>query len=147
MDSRILMLTASATVRDRVEGLNLGADDYMPKPFAFPELVARIRALGRRVQKALPPVLSRYDLILDPGRHTVTRAGRSIFLTNKEFGVLEALLAADGAVLSPDQLLERVWEEGIDPFTNVVRMALMTLRQKLGDPPLIETVHGVGYRL
>jgi DNA-binding response OmpR family regulator len=145
--TRILMLTASGTIDDRVEGLNLGADDYLPKPFAFAELFARLRALGRRSTPALPPVLARRGLILDPARREVTRGGHFIHLTRKEFGVLQVLMAADGGVISAEQLLERVWDENADPFTNSVRVVLGTLRQKLGDPPVIETVHGVGYRL
>jgi len=145
--SRILMLTASGSLTDRVDGLNLGADDYLAKPFAFPELVARIRALGRRAHPAVPPLLSRHDVTLDPARRTVTRGGRFISLTKKEFGVLEVLLAAEGAVVSTEHLLERVWDQHADAFTNAVRVVLMTLRRKLGDPPLIETVHGVGYRI
>jgi DNA-binding response OmpR family regulator len=145
--TRILMLTASGTVEDRVEGLSLGADDYLPKPFAFAELVARIRALSRRSPQALPPVLERYDLRLDPARREVVRSGHFVHLTRKEFGVLEALMAADGAVVSSEELLERVWDEHADPFTNAIRVTLMNLRRKLGPPPLIETVVGVGYRL
>ncbi len=145
--SRILMVTASVTVGDRVDGLNLGADDYLAKPFAFAELVARIRALSRRAQPALPPLLSRGGISLDPARRMVTRHGHLIPLTRKEFGVLEVLLAADGAVVSAEQLLERVWDENTDSFTNAVRMVLMNLRKKLGDPPVIATVHGTGYRI
>jgi DNA-binding response OmpR family regulator len=145
--TRILMLTASGTIDDRVEGLNLGADDYLPKPFAFPELIARVRALGRRSGPALPPILARRGLTLDPARREVVRGGHFIHLTRKEFGVLEVLMAADGSVISAEQLLERVWDENADPFTNSVRVVVATLRQKLGTPPLIETVHGSGYRL
>lgn len=145
--TRILMLTASGAIDDRVEGLNLGADDYLPKPFAFPELVARIRALSRRAGPALPPVLSRRGLTLDPARREVTRGGHFIHLTKKEFGVLQVLMAADGSVISAENLLERVWDEHADPFTNSVRVVVGSLRQKLGAPPLIETVHGSGYRL
>jgi DNA-binding response OmpR family regulator len=128
----ILMLTAAGGLDDRVDGLNLGADDYLPKPFAFVELVARLRALGRRCGRVLPPVL--------------TRAGRTIALTRKEFAILEVLLATDG-VVSTEELLERAWDENVNPFTNSVRVAIMTLRRKLGDPQPIETVTGVGYRL
>ena len=145
--TRILMLTASGTVEDRVEGLSLGADDYLPKPFAFAELVARIRALGRRSLQALPPVLERHDLRLDPARREVVRGGHFVHLTRKEFGVLEVLMAAGGAVVSSEELLERVWDEHADPFTNAIRVTLMNLRRKLGPPALIETVVGVGYRL
>lgn len=146
-ETGILMLTAAAALEDLVEGLSIGADDYLPKPFRFPELVARIRALGRRSFPSLPPVLTRGEIELDPGRRAVTRAGRPIELARKEFGVLEALMAADGATVSAETLLERVWDEQTDPFTNVVRMTIMTLRRKLGDPPVVETVIGVGYRM
>jgi DNA-binding response OmpR family regulator len=145
--TRILMLTAAGTVDDRIDGLTLGADDYLGKPFAFGELVARIRALARRSRDPLPPVLERRDVRLDPARREATRAGHFLHLTRKEFGVLEALLAADGAVVSAEDLLERVWDEHADPFTNTVRVTIMNLRRKLGRPPLIETVVGVGYRL
>jgi two-component system response regulator VanR len=146
-ETRMLMLTAAAGVEDLVDGLSLGADDYMPKPFAFAELVARVRALARRSNAAHPPTLQAHDVELDPARHTVTRAGRPVELTPKEFAVLEALLAADGAVVSNDELVERVWDENADPFTNSVRMSVLRLRRKLGDPPLIETVKGAGYRV
>jgi two-component system, OmpR family, response regulator VanR len=146
-DSRVLMLTAAAGVDDLVDGLSLGADDYMPKPFAFAELVARVRALARRAGSAQPPTLRSGDVELDPARRTVTRDGQPIELTPKEFGVLEALLAADGAVVSNDELVERVWDENADPFTNSVRMTVLRLRRKLGDPPLVETVKGAGYRV
>jgi DNA-binding response OmpR family regulator len=145
--ARILMLTASGTVEDRVEGLMLGADDYLTKPFAFAELVARVRALARRTGPARPPVLSRQGIELDPSSRVVTRDGRYLFLTRKELGVLEALLAADGAVVSAEQLLERVWDEHTDPFTNAVRQTMKNLRQKLGEPGVIETVIGAGYRV
>jgi two-component system, OmpR family, response regulator VanR len=146
-DSRVLMLTAANGVNDLVDGLSLGADDYMPKPFAFAELVARVRALARRSGAAHPPTLRSSDVELDPARHTVTRGDRPIELTPKEFAVLEALLAADGAVVSNDELVERVWDENADPFTNSVRMTVLRLRRKLGDPPLVETVKGAGYRV
>ncbi|MDR7273524.1 response regulator transcription factor [Catenuloplanes atrovinosus] len=145
--TRVLMLTASVTVADRVEGLQLGADDYLPKPFAFDELVARVQALGRRATPPAPPVLSAGDLVLDQARRVVTRAGALLQLTNKEFGVLEELLKARGAVVSTEELLERVWDENTDPFTTTVRVTMNTLRRKLGDPPLIETVVGAGYRI
>jgi DNA-binding response OmpR family regulator len=145
--TRILMLTASGTIDDRVDGLNLGADDYLPKPFAFKELVARIHALARRSGPALPPILTRRGLTLDPARREVTRGGHFIHLTRKEFGVLQVLMAADGSVISAENLLERVWDEHADPFTNSVRVVVANLRQKLGPPSLIETVHGSGYRL
>src|SRR4051794_6222794 len=137
--SRILMLTASGTVADRVDGLDLGADDYLGKPFAFSELVARVRALSRRTAPALPPVLRVADVTLDPSRRTVERGGRLLHLTPKEFGVLERLLAADGGVVSAETLLDKVWDENADPFTNAVRITIGTLRRKLGDPGLIET--------
>ena len=146
-DSRVLMLTAAAGVDDLVDGLSLGADDYMPKPFEFAELVARVRALARRTRPANPPTLTAGDVALDSARRTVTRAGRPVDLTPREFAVLEALMAADGAVLSNDELVRRVWDENADPFTNSVRMTVLRLRRKLGDPPLIETVKGAGYRI
>ncbi len=145
--TRILMLTAMSGLEQRVEGLHLGADDYLPKPFAFVELVARVRALGRRARPAAPPVLDRAGQRLDPARREVTRAGRPISLARKEFGVLEELLRADGAVVSTEDLLERAWDEHIDPFTNVLRVTVMTLRRKLGAPEVVQTVTGVGYRI
>jgi DNA-binding response OmpR family regulator len=145
--TRVLMLTASGTVADRVEGLQLGADDYLPKPFAFDELVARVQALGRRATPAAPPVLTVGDLVLDPARRVVTRGGSTLDLTNKEFGVLEELIKARGGVVSSEQLLERVWDANTDPFTTTGRVTVMTLRKKVGDPPLIETVVGAGYRV
>ena len=140
------MLTAAGQVEDRVDGLNLGADDYLAKPFDFSELVARIRALGRR-QPSTPPVLTRGDLVVDRGRRTVTRAGRPVPLARKELGVLEVLVSADGAVVSAEQILEQVWDEHADPFTNTVSVTVLRLRRKLGDPPLVETVIGGGYRI
>jgi DNA-binding response OmpR family regulator len=145
--SRVLMLTAAATIEDKVDGLGLGADDYMPKPFAFAELVARIRALFRRAQPALAPVLEHGDLRLDPARRTATRGGRPLDLGPKEFGVLEVLLAAHGRVVSAEELLERVWDEMADPFTTSVKVTISRLRRKLGDPPVIETVAQAGYRI
>ncbi len=144
--SRILMLTAAGLVADRVEGLNLGADDYLAKPFAFSELVARVRALARR-SPSTPPVLTRGDLTVDRGRRTVTRAGRQVPIARKELGVLEVLVSADGAVVTAEQLLEQVWDEHADPFTNVVAVTVLRLRRKLGEPPVIETVIGGGYRM
>ncbi len=144
---RILMLTASGDLDDRVEGLMLGADDYLGKPFAFTELVARIRALSRRGSLAVKPVLEVADIVLDPARHYVTRAGRPLPVTRKELAVLEVLLRAGGAVVSPEQLLERVWDEHADRFTNTIRVTVGNLRRKLGDPPVIETVVGSGYRV
>jgi two-component system response regulator VanR len=145
--TKVLMLTAARSTDSLVEGLALGADDYLPKPFRFAELVARLRALGRRRGEALPPVLREGELELDPGRHTATRAGAPLDLSPKEFAVLEALMAARGQVVSPEALVEQVWDEQLDPLSNTLRMTVMTLRRKLGDPPLIETVRGSGYRL
>jgi DNA-binding response OmpR family regulator len=144
--ARILMLTAAGTIGDRVDGLNLGADDYLTKPFAFAELVARLRALARR-SPASPPVAVKHDLVFDRARRRVSRGGRPISLTRKEMGVLEVLLAADGGVVSAEELLERVWDENADPFTHTVTVTLARLRRKLGSPDLIETVIGSGYRL
>jgi DNA-binding response OmpR family regulator len=144
--TRILMLTAAAAVDDRVEGLELGADDYLGKPFAFHELIARIRALGRR-EPSRPAVISRGELTVDRARHRAARAGQPLSLTRKEFGVLERLAAADGAVVSAEELLEHVWDANADPFSNTVAVTVARLRRKLGDPPLIDTVVGVGYRL
>jgi DNA-binding response OmpR family regulator len=146
-ETRILMLTAYREVDDRVAGLALGADDYLGKPFAFDELVARVRALGRRAQSSRPAVLERQGIRLDPARHEVTRDGRPVELTPKEFAVLEALLQADGDVVSARRLLHRVWDENIDALSNTVRMTVMTLRRKLGEPAVLETVRGAGYRL
>jgi DNA-binding response OmpR family regulator len=147
LSTRVLMLTASATVRERVAGLSLGADDYLPKPFAFVELSARVHALLRRTRPAAPPVLERAGITLDLARHEVFRDGRPIPLARKEFAVLAELMRADGATVSAEDLLERAWDEHVDPFTNVVRVTVMKLRRKLGEPGVIETVAGVGYRL
>jgi len=144
--ARILMLTAAGAPGDRVGGLNLGADDYLAKPFHFPELVARVGALGRRAAPA-PPVLRRGELALDRPRRRACRSGQLVPLTRKELGVLEVLMSAGGAVISAEELLERVWDEYADPFTNAVAVTVMRLRRKLGEPPLIETVTGAGYRL
>lgn len=144
---RILMLTAAGDIASRVEGLAIGADDYLSKPFALAELVARIRALHRRPSLAMRPVLVVGDLSVDSARQAATRGGRALNLTRKEFGVLEEIVRADGAVVSAEDLLERVWDEAVDPFTNAVRITMMTLRRKLGEPALIETVVGSGYRL
>jgi DNA-binding response OmpR family regulator len=144
--ARILMLTAATTVSDRVDGLNLGADDYLVKPFAFAELVARVRALARR-RPAAAPVLTRGDLVLDRNRRRVNRAGRPVPLNRKEMGVLEELLIADGGVLSAEDLLERVWDENADLFTRTVTVTIGRLRRKLGEPDPIQTVIGAGYRL
>ena len=143
---RVLMLTAAGEVDDRVDGLELGADDYLPKPFDFAELVARVRALARRAPSS-PPVLRRGDLTVDRARHRASRGSRALLLTRKEFGVLETLLAAEGALVSAEELLDQVWDANIDPFSNVVSVTLTRLRHKLGDPPLIETVVGKGYRM
>jgi DNA-binding response OmpR family regulator len=145
--ARVVMLTASAGVRDRIDGLDLGADDYLPKPFAFGELVARIRAVSRRADVPPTMMLAAGDVVVDPSRRVATRAGVRVDLSRNELAVLEVLLAADGAVVSAEELLERVWDEHIDPFTNTVRMTVMKLRRKLGDPPLIDTVTGAGYRI
>jgi DNA-binding response OmpR family regulator len=145
--ARVLMLTAAATIEDRVDGLTCGADDYLPKPFAFAELVARIRALARRSQPALPPVLVHGDLKLDPGKRVATRAGRRLDLSPKEFAVLELLLAAQGRAVPAEELLERAWDEAADPFTNTVKVTISRLRRKLADPPLIDTVAQAGYRI
>ncbi len=144
---RILMLTASGSVEDRVEGLSLGADDYLPKPFAMAELVARVRALARRTRPAHPAILKWHDIWLDPARHTAGRGDVDIRLTNREFAVLEELIASDGALVSAEALMERVWDDKLDPFSNIVRVTILTLRRKLGDPAVIETVPGTGYRL
>jgi DNA-binding response OmpR family regulator len=146
-DTGILMLTAAGTLEDLINGLSLGADDYLAKPFRFAELVARIHALARRATPSRPPVLTHNELELDPARRRLTRSGEEIELARKEFAVLEVLMAADGGTVSAEQLLERVWDEHTDPFTNVVRMTIMTLRRKLGDPPVVETVVGAGYRI
>jgi DNA-binding response OmpR family regulator len=146
-DSRVLMLTAAGSLTDRVEGLGLGADDYLPKPFEFPELVARVRALARRPGQALPPTLVHRDLRLDTARRAVTRAGRGVALSPKELAVLEMLLGARGAVVSSEELLERVWDEGADPFSQAVKTTISRLRAKLGDPPIIETIAKSGYRM
>jgi DNA-binding response OmpR family regulator len=145
--ARVLMLTAAASVDARVEGLTLGADDYLPKPFAFTELLARVAALGRRAPGRLPTVLRRGDLIMDVGRHRVRRGDRYLHLARKEFGVLEELLRADGELVSAERLLDRVWDEHTDPFTTAVRTTVKTLRHKLGPPDPVETVIGRGYRL
>lgn len=145
--ARVLMLTASGTIVDRVEGLNLGADDYLPKPFAYAELVARLRALARRAQPAVPPVLEHGDLRLDPAQRVATRAGERLTLTPKELAVLECLLSAQGRVVSAEELLERVWDEAADPFTTTVKTTINRLRSKLGLPPVIETVPRGGYRI
>ncbi len=144
---RILMLTAAGNVDARVEGLSIGADDYLAKPFAMGELVARVRALGRRPSAATPPRLVVGDIAVDPSRRTATRAGRDLSLTRKEFGVLEVLAGSPGRVVSAEELLDRVWDDATDPFTNAIRITVMTLRRKLGEPQPIETVVGVGYRL
>jgi DNA-binding response OmpR family regulator len=145
--SAVLMLTAAGTLEDRLDGLGIGADDYLPKPFHLAELVARVRALARRSRRPLPPVLVCGDLELDPAHRLVTRAGQPVALGPKEFAVLELLLGAQGAVVSSEELLERAWDDAMDPFTNVVRMTVSRLRAKLGGPPVIQTVTPVGYRI
>jgi DNA-binding response OmpR family regulator len=144
--ARILMLTAAAGVDDRVDGLELGADDYLGKPFAFHELIARVRALGRRAPSA-PPIVRHADLTVDRARHRAHRGIRTLSLTRKEFGILELLLAAEGRVVSAEELLEHVWDANADPFSNVVSVTMARLRRKLGEPPLIDTVVGKGYRM
>jgi DNA-binding response OmpR family regulator len=145
--TRVLMLTAATTIKDRVEGLGLGADDYLPKPFDFSELVARIRALARRSSPPVPPTLSHGDLVLDPARRTAARGARRLTLTPKEFAVLEYLLAVDGRVVSAEELLQRVWDEAANPFTHTVKTTIGRLRAKLGAPSLIETIREGGYRI
>jgi len=145
--ARVLMLTAAAEVDDRVAGLALGADDYLPKPFAFAELSARVAALGRRARPAAPPVLQRAGIRLDPHRREVSRDGRYVPLSRKEFAVLAELLRADGAPVSAERLLEKAWDENADPFTHTIRMTILKLRRKLGDPPVVLTEPGVGYRI
>jgi DNA-binding response OmpR family regulator len=145
--ARMLMLTASGGIEDRVEGLGLGADDYLPKPFAFAELVARVRALARRAQPALPPVLECADLQLDSARRLASRGGERLELSAKEFAVLELLMGAQGAVISSEELLARAWDEAADPFSNVVKVTVSRLRRKLGEPDPIETVPGGGYKI
>lgn len=145
--TKVMMLTAASTVKDRVDGLGLGADDYLPKPFDFAELVARIRALNRRSNSPLPPVLARGELTLDPNQRVATRAGRRLQLSPKEFAVLECLLASENKLVSTEELLEHVWDEHADPFTTAVKTTIRKLRAKLGDPPIIETVREGGYRI
>jgi len=145
--SRVLMLTAASTMDDLVDGLGRGADDYLSKPFDFPVLIARIGALFRRAQPAIPPVLRHADLELDTAQRRACRAGRPVDLTPKEFGVLELLLASGGRTVSAEELLERVWDEAVDPFTNAVKITISRLRTKIGDPPMIETVPRAGYRI
>ena len=145
--SRVLMLTAASTVKERVDGLGLGADDYLPKPFDFAELVARVRALARRSAPAVPPALESGDVTLDPGRRVAFRAGRRLDLSPKEFAVLECLLASGDRVVSAEELLERAWDEAADPFTTAVKTTIRRLRAKLGDPPIIHTVREGGYRI
>jgi DNA-binding response OmpR family regulator len=145
--TRIIMLTAATTLTDRVNGLELGADDYLAKPFEYPELVARVRALGRRSVAPVAPVLERAGLLVDTNRRMATRDGRPLDLTSKELGVLETLLRADGRIVSAEELLEKVWDMNIDPFTAAVRVTMSKLRKKLGEPDPIRTVPGKGYAL
>ncbi len=147
LSPRVLMLTAEGSIQARVDGLDVGADDYLPKPFAMVELIARIRALARRPSRATPSVIEIGDMTIDDSAHRVTRSGRELSLTPKEFGVLAPIAATPGEIVSAEHLLEAVWDELADPFTNAVRITMMTLRRKLGEPPLIETIVGVGYRL
>ena len=146
-ESRVLMLTAAGGLEERVDGLGLGADDYLPKPFAFVELVARIRALGRRTGAPVPPILVNGDLRVDPAQRTAVRSGRQLILSRKELAVLEYLLAAKGRPVTAEELLDRVWDEAADPFTTTVKVTIRRLRTKLGDPPVIETVAQGGYRI
>jgi DNA-binding response OmpR family regulator len=146
-ESRVLMLTAASSVRDRVEGLGLGADDYLPKPFDLTEMVARVQALGRRPGAPLPEHLGYGDLAMDPEKCLATRAGRNLALSPKEYGVLECLLVAEGRPVSAEELLERVWDPATDPFTTTVKATVNRLRAKLGEPPMIETVRERGYRI
>lgn len=146
-ETRVLMLTAAASIEDRVGGLSLGADDYLPKPFAFAELVARVRTLARRAVPPIPPTLVYQDVMLDPARRTAMRAGRRLDLSPKEFALLECLLTSPGLVLSAEELLERVWDEAADPFTSAVKKTVHRLRAKLGDPPIVDTVREGGYRI
>jgi len=146
-ETRVLMLTAAAGIDDRVTGLSLGADDYLPKPFAFRELAARVAALGRRSRPATPPILRRAGISLDPYRREVHRDGRYVPLSRKEFAVLAELLRADGTAVSAETLLEKAWDENADPFTHAVRMTILKLRRKLGEPPIVLTEPGVGYRI
>jgi DNA-binding response OmpR family regulator len=145
--SRVLMLTGAAQDQDLIDGLGLGADDYLPKPFAFAVLVARITALARRAQPSIPPVLEHDDIVLNTAKRCAQRAGRPLVLRPKEFGVLELLLGAEGRVVSAEELLERVWDEAADPFTGAVKITISRLRARLGDPPVIETVAKAGYRI
>ncbi len=145
--ARVLMLTAATEIDDRVAGLALGADDYLPKPFAFPELAARVLALGRRGRTTSPPILQRAGIRLDPYRREVHRDGRYVPLSRKEFAVLAELLRADGAAVSAERLLEKAWDEHADPFTNAVRIAVLKLRRKLGSPPVVLNDPGIGYRI
>jgi DNA-binding response OmpR family regulator len=146
-DTRVIMLTAAGDVAERVHGLGIGADDYLTKPFVWAELLARVQALGRRARPALPPVLRSAGISLDVGRHQVFRDERFVHLSRKEFAVLEVLMRAEGAVVSAEELLEKAWDVNVDPFTNAVRVTMMTLRRKLGEPQVIHTVSGIGYQL
>ena len=145
--SRVLMLTGAAENEDLIDGLGLGADDYLTKPFAFAVLVARISALARRAQPSIPPVLEHGDIVLDTAKRGAERGGRPLALRPKEFGVLELLLSAQGRVVPAEEMLERVWDENTDPFTATVKITISRLRGKLGDPPVIQTIAKAGYRI
>ena len=145
--AKVLMLTASSTIADRIDGLELGADDYLGKPFEFAELVARVRALARRAGVAVPPRLERGEITLDSSRRVAFRGDRRLMLSPKEFALLECLLAADGRVVSAEELLARVWDEAADPFTSTVKTTIGRLRAKLGEPAVIETIREAGYRI
>ena len=144
---RVMMLTAARRLDDTVSGLGLGADDYLVKPFEFPELVARLRALARRTAESRPPVLERAGVRVDPFRREVFRDGVYVKLSRKEFAVLEQLLLADGGVVSAETLLEKAWDGNVDPFTNTIRVTISNLRRRLGSPWVITTVPGAGYRI
>jgi two-component system response regulator VanR len=145
--TRVLMLTAARRLDQKVAGFELGADDYLTKPFELPELIARLRALARRPSEGAPPVLAAGDVELDPFRVEVRRAGRWVAVTRKEFAVLHVLMTAGGGIVSAEQLLEKAWDENANPFTNAIRVTISSLRKKLGEPPVIQTLPGLGYRI